>query len=107
MRGCITLLDALKALRTHVPRPWYGICSNVAHVVTLYTGIDVLGYDCEDELIELFGEMGLDCKYPVADPCGGGARDIYLNADNKWSGAYGDARRALLNDCITYLESRE
>lgn len=92
----MTLLEQLKELKTNGPKYLeFGICSNVD--------------DDPCELFELFEkwpEFSGSIDYPVPHPTLNPI-DAYNGFADLWIGEYGEARKRLLDFCITELEKSE
>ncbi len=103
----MTLLEALLSIKENVLDTTIGLCGNVLQAALKADYSFRQAEDLECELRALFQHMGLCSKYPVTHPDDKGfhaAENYYIAAEDKWIGVYGDARRALLDQCIAYLE---
>ncbi len=98
------LRDILLRIRDFGPRSkGLGICANAYNVAFEEHGKELAG-EIEDYFLVMFAAMGYDPNYPVKPPNGADSYLMYIRTKDKWIGAYGDARRALLDQCIIYLQ---
>lgn len=108
----MTLLEALHTLRRLGPTDEDdGICHNLDRLMYGEDGRDWEQPDPCDLLrpqFESWPEYSGNYAYPIALEGWMRPSSAYWSSENsnKWVGEYGDARRRLLDHCITELENR-
>lgn len=111
----MTLLEALHTLRRNGPTNTSdGICHNVEYLMYGEEGRDIFDAAQPDPCdvlrpqFESWPEYSGNCAYPIALEGWMRPSSAYWSSENhnKWEGEYGDARRRLLDHCITELENK-
>lgn len=99
----LDLLDRLKSLRSALPeQSRWGLC---CHVLRIHPTSEEDECNLTIGLRELFRALGYDGVYPITTAFQPGEY-LYAQTPNKWAGWQRAARIKLIDEAITYLESR-